>query len=76
MNIGFIGLGNMGSGMADNLLNHCNNSNDNLIVLDINETVLSDFIAKGAINGESTLKMCPHVTCFLHHSQAQKKSIF
>jgi 3-hydroxyisobutyrate dehydrogenase-like beta-hydroxyacid dehydrogenase len=59
MNIGFIGLGNMGSGMADNLLNHCNNSNDNLIVLDINETVLSDFIAKGAINGESTLKMCP-----------------
>ena len=51
MNIGFIGLGNMGSGMADNLLNHCNNSNDNLIVLDINETVLSDFIAKGAING-------------------------
>jgi len=59
MNIGFIGLGNMGSGMAHNLLNHCNNSNDNLIVLDINKTVLSEFLDRGAINGESAAKMCP-----------------
>ena len=59
MNIGFIGLGNMGAGMAQNLLMHCKSSGDNLIVLDINETVLADFIAKGAINGESASKMCP-----------------
>jgi len=59
MNIGFIGLGNMGAGMAQNILMHCKSSGDNLIVLDINETVLADFIAKGAINGESVSKMCP-----------------
>ena len=59
MNIGFIGLGNMGAGMAHNLLMHCKDSGDTLIVLDINETVLADFIAKGAINGESASKMCP-----------------
>ena len=59
MNIGFIGLGNMGAGMAHNLLMHCKDSDDALIVLDINETVLADFIAKGAINGESVSKMCP-----------------
>tara|TARA_B110000014_G_C20005906_1_gene521333 strand:- start:103 stop:1002 length:900 start_codon:yes stop_codon:yes gene_type:complete len=59
MKIGFIGLGNMGAGMAQNILMHCKSSGDNLIVLDINETVLADFIAKGAINGESASKMCP-----------------
>ncbi len=59
MNIGFIGLGNMGAGMAQNLLMHCKSSGDNLIVLDINETVLNEFIAKGAVNGESASKMCP-----------------
>ena len=59
MNIGFIGLGNMGAGMANNLLNHCNNSNDKLFVLDLNEIVVSDFEARGAFNGESVSKMCP-----------------
>ena len=62
MNIGFIGLGNMGAGMAHNLLMHCKDSDDTLIVLDINETVLADFVAKGAINGESASKMCPPVS--------------
>ena len=46
MNIGFIGLGNMGAGMAHNLLMHCKDSDDTLIVLDINESALTDFIAK------------------------------
>ncbi len=50
MNIGFIGLGNMGSGMAMNLLKHCQNAEDNLIVLDINDTALSDIISKGAVH--------------------------
>ena len=59
MNIGFIGLGNMGAGMAHNLLMHCKDSDNTLIVLDINESALTDFIAKGAINGESASKMCP-----------------
>ena len=58
MNIGFIGLGNMGAGMAQNLLMHCKSTSDRLIVLDINETVLNEFIAKGAVNGESASKMC------------------
>ena len=53
MNIGFIGLGNMGAGMANNLLNHCNNSNDKLFVLDLNEIVVSDFEARGGISSDS-----------------------
>ena len=58
MNIGFIGLGNMGSGMALNLLKHCQESGDTLIVFDINETVLDDIVAKGAVNGLSVAKLC------------------
>jgi 3-hydroxyisobutyrate dehydrogenase len=58
MNIGFIGLGNMGAGMALNLLRHCQESGDTLIVFDINEAVLVDLIAKGAVNGQSVAKLC------------------
>ena len=58
MNIGFIGLGNMGSGMAMNLLKHCQNVEDNLIVLDINDTALSDIISKGAVHGENVPNLC------------------
>ena len=58
MNIGFIGLGNMGAGMAFNLLNHCQESGDTLIVFDINEAVLVDVVAKGAINGQSVVGLC------------------
>ena len=56
--IGFIGLGNMGSGMAMNLLKHCQNAEDNLIVLDINDTALSDIISKGAVHGENVSNLC------------------
>ena len=58
MNIGFIGLGNMGAGMALNLLKHCQKSGDTLIVFDINETVLADMVAKGAIHGQSVAGLC------------------
>ncbi|MGE4571068.1 MAG: NAD(P)-dependent oxidoreductase [Gammaproteobacteria bacterium] len=58
MNIGFIGLGNMGAGMALNLLRHCQESGDALIVFDINETVLADVTAKGAVNGQSVARLC------------------
>ncbi len=59
MKIGFIGLGNMGAGMAHNLLTYCKDSGDDLIVFDINKTVLTEFIDKGAIDGEGTSNMCP-----------------
>ena len=58
MNIGFVGLGNMGSGMANNLLNYCNDSSNNLIVLDINIEAMSQFVDKGATSGENISKMC------------------
>jgi len=58
MNIGFIGLGNMGAGMALNLLKHCQQSGDALIVFDINETALVDMVAKGAVNGLSVVGLC------------------
>ena len=57
-NIGFIGLGNMGAGMALNLLRHCQESGDALIVFDIIETVLADVTAKGAVNGQSVARLC------------------
>lgn len=48
MNIGFIGLGNMGCGMASNLLDYCNRSGDELYVFDINTAVMEEFVANGA----------------------------
>lgn len=53
MKIGFIGLGNMGSGMADNLLNYCKDKGDELWVLDLNQEVVNKFIDNGATAGES-----------------------
>ena len=53
MKIGFIGLGNMGSGMADNLLAHCKSQGVELLVLDLNQEVVNSFIANGATAGES-----------------------
>nr|WP_320136631.1 NAD(P)-dependent oxidoreductase [uncultured Amphritea sp.] len=53
MKIGFIGLGNMGSGMAANLLEYCKVNGDELWVLDLNQAVVDQFIAKGALAGES-----------------------
>lgn len=53
MKIGFIGLGNMGSGMASNLLRYCVTSGDSLLVLDINRTVVDRFVALGAEAADS-----------------------
>lgn len=53
MNIGFIGLGNMGSGMARNLLGYAQQNGDNLYVLDLNTAVVADFVNAGAIAGDS-----------------------
>ena len=40
MKIGFIGLGNMGSGMASNLLEFCKRNDHQLIVYDVNTDVV------------------------------------
>lgn len=53
MNIGFIGLGNMGSGMAANLLNYCKAHGEKLFVLDLDQNVVNQFVLQGAEAGES-----------------------
>jgi len=53
MKIGFIGLGNMGSGMAANLLRYCKANNNELFVLDLNQKVVSQFVDKGAKKADS-----------------------
>jgi len=59
MNIGFVGLGNMGYGMALNLLEQCKESGDTLLVLEIKQDVVDKFVTKGATDGQSVASMCP-----------------
>jgi len=59
MIIGFIGLGNMGYGMALNLLNQSRVENNTLVVLDIKQDVVAEFVEKGATDGKSVANMCP-----------------
>ena len=59
MNIGFVGLGNMGYGMALNLLERSKESGDSLIVLDIKQKVVDELVSKGAVDGRSVANMCP-----------------
>lgn len=61
MNIGFIGLGNMGSGMARNLLGFCTAQDHQLIVLDLNDAVVNQFEIEGAIAGGSAANLCKQV---------------
>ena len=44
MNIGFIGLGNMGSGMAANLLNFCHQQGHGLHLWDVNNKAVKDLL--------------------------------
>ena len=53
MNIGIIGLGNMGSGMASNLLDYCHVKGHKLWVTDLNTTVVATFVDRGAHQAES-----------------------
>jgi len=53
MNIGIIGLGNMGSGMASNLLEYCHVEGYKLWVADLNTTVVATFVDRGAHQAES-----------------------
>ena len=53
MNIGFIGLGNMGSGMANNLLHYCQQQGHQLQVIDLNQAVVQRFADNGAVAAAS-----------------------
>lgn len=53
MNIGFIGLGNMGSGMAHKLQHYCRANGHRLYVLDLNQGAIDKMVAQGALAGES-----------------------
>ena len=51
--IGFIGLGNVGASLAGNLLRH----GVDLMVRDLNEEAVADFVARGATRAESPRAM-------------------
>jgi len=51
--IGFIGLGNMGKGMAVNLVNKGNS----LVVYDVNTEAVSELVSKGALAASSPLEV-------------------
>ena len=55
--IGFIGLGNVGSKLAGNLLRH----GTNLTVRDLNAAVVADFVARGARTAASPKEMAESV---------------
>jgi 3-hydroxyisobutyrate dehydrogenase-like beta-hydroxyacid dehydrogenase len=61
MKIGFIGLGNMGSGMASNLLEFCKRNDHQLIVYDVNTDVVESFVQKGASAAENHTELCKRV---------------
>ena len=53
MKIGFIGLGNMGSGIAHNLQQYCKANSHQLYVLDLNQAAVDKIVEQGALAGES-----------------------
>ena len=61
MNIGFIGLGNMGSGMAANLSIWCRENSHRLLVWDINQQAIDNLVAAGAEDAGSIARLAQHV---------------
>ncbi len=61
--IGLIGLGNLGASLANNLLNH----GVDLVVRDLNETVIAGFVARGARRADSPRELAERcefvITC-------------
>ena len=53
MNVGFIGLGTMGSGMAKNLLTWLTDQGHTLQVFDLNPNAVADLVSQGALAHES-----------------------
>ena len=63
MNIGFIGLGNAGGKLAGSILRN----GFNLTVLDLNDSLVDDFLNRGAISAASPKQMAENcdvvITC-------------
>ena len=59
--IGFVGLGNMGSGMASNLLKFTQAHGHDLLVLDLNQSAVDSLVTLGAIDGESIANIAQQV---------------
>ncbi len=57
MNIGFIGLGNMGAGMARNLHAYCEANGHRLIVFDVNAEAVERLVNVGAQRADSIAEM-------------------
>ena len=60
MRIGFIGLGNMGSGMAANLHRYCRENDIQFNVLDLNKDAMQPFIDNGARGAGSIAELASH----------------
>ena len=65
MKIGFIGLGNMGSGMAQNLLRYCqaneSGGQHELLVFDLNKAAVEPLLKQGATQATSLKQMAQEV---------------
>ena len=61
MNIGIIGLGNMGIGIATNLLQFCQQHDSQLFVFDINQNAIDQLIQQGANGCESVAELSSQV---------------
>ncbi len=61
MKIGFIGLGNMGSGMAANLLKYCQSHGHEFTVLDLDPSVVSRFLSLGATTADNLAQLAQNV---------------
>ncbi|MGH1543155.1 MAG: NAD(P)-dependent oxidoreductase [Arenicella sp.] len=61
MTIGFIGLGNMGSGMATNLLAWCQEQGHRFIVFDINSSALTPLLEQGAETTQTVAELACQV---------------
>lgn len=61
MNIGFIGLGNMGSGMAANLSRYCQTHAHKLFVFDLNQQAVQAQVEQGAVASASVAELAAKV---------------
>lgn len=61
MIIGFIGLGNMGRGMAGKLLGYCQVHDHKLLVLDISKAAMAGLVSKGATAAADASSMAQQV---------------
>jgi len=61
MKIGLIGLGNMGSGMAGNLLTYCKSAGHEFYIHDLNRKIVADFESRGAVAAPSAKDIASRV---------------